>query len=367
MPSPLRSPGVALRLPGIVLASIALAGCPKKAPDEPVYTWADTPKLPSPSAGTYARTEGVPPDPPLRALVQGKRWDASLSGAAAGVALAMADTPSLPSWQVRHEVWRAGYPYPVSTLSVWHTPTGALPPDAVTAWLGRAPADGDIGLVRARNTQGDTWVGLMAEPRGNVGVQPRQLPLGATFTLPPIGGARFVVADSHGKLRAGTLELPQTFTVDEPGEWLVKVTDEAGILARFPIYVGITPPTRPLVGETVSGDPSDQVRDLVSTIRGAHGLAPYEDDLLFDAAARRQLQDTPLTKDELAARLGWPTDALSTWDVQAMSVAEALDRVIWEPESRPALLSESAVAGIAAEDTERGVRVVVIVGFGALE
>jgi hypothetical protein len=352
------------RWPGLALALLALAGCPKKGPDEAVYSWADTPTLPSPSAGTYARAPGLPPDPPLAALLAGTRWDASLSGAAAGIALALAETPALPNWQVRHEVWRAGYPYPVQTLSVWHGPKEGPPPVGVAAWLAKLPSDADLGLVRARNVNADTWVGLLATPRGNVGVQPRQLPLGASFTLPPIDGARFVVADSLGGLKAGTLELPQTFTVDHPGEWLVKVTDATGVLARFPIYVGVTPPTEPVVGEPVEGDSVTQLRDLVAHLRAVHGLEDFSEDLLFDAAARRQLQKGTLTKDELAARLGWDSQALSTWDVQASSVAEALDRVIWEPESRPALLSEAAVAGIAAEDTSNGVRVVVIVGFG---
>ncbi len=356
----MRSPS---QLPGLTLALLAFAGCPKKA-DEPVYTWADTPTLPSPSAGTYARAPGLPPDPPLATFVAGARWDASLSGAAAGIALALANTPALPNWQVRHEVWRAGYPYPVQTLSVWHGDTGAPPPAGVSEWLAKAPGSADLGLVRARNVNGDTWVGLVASPRGNVGVQPRQLPLGASFTLPPIDGARFVVADSVGDLRAGTLEIPQTFTVDHPGEWLVKVTDGTGVVARFPLYVGITPPTEPVVGEPVDGDADLQVRDLIAHLRAVHGLPTFSDDLLFDAAARRQLQPEPLTKDQLASRLGWDTDALSTWDIQATSVSEALDRVIWEPESRPALLSDAAVAGVAAEDTPRGVRVIVIVGFG---
>lgn len=351
-------------LPGLTLALLALAGCPKKGADEPVYSWADTPKLPSPSAGSYARTIGTPPDPPLAELLQGARWDASLSGAAAGIALELENTPSLPNWQVRHEVWRAGYPYPVQTLSVWRGAKGAPPPAGVGPWLERAPSEADIGLVRARTIDGDTWVGLLASPRGNIGVQPRQLPLGASFTLPPVDGARFVVADSRGDLRAGNLEISQTFTVDEQGEWLVKVVDDKGVVARFPIYVGVAPPTKPVVAESTTGEPVEQAAALVAHLRATHGLGPFEEDLLFDAAARRQLQDAPLTKDQLAARLGWSSESMSTWDVQASSLAEALDRVIWEPESRPALLADAAVAGIAAEDTASGVRLVVIVGFG---
>lgn len=347
----------------LALVLVLTSGCPKKRAEAFEFTWEETPRLPSPSAGTYARAPAMPPDPPLAELVKAHRWDASLGGAAAGVALALIDSPSVPNWQVRHEAWRAGYPYPINTLSVWHGPIGSPPPDGVAGWLERAEEDGDIGLVRARHEDGDTWVGLAATPRASVGVQPRQLPEGASFTLPPIANARFLIADSDGDVHTGTLELPQTFTVDAPGEWIIKITDDVGVVARFPLYVGTTPPMEPVVGFPTSGDPQKRTRALIDEIRATHNKAPYTSDLLFEAAARRQLQPNPLDKAALASRLGWPADRLTTWDVQANSIAEAMDRILWEPASRPALMAEGASVGIAAEDTDRGVHVVVLVGF----
>ena len=76
------------------LLTVGLTACPKKSDPAPVVSWADTPVLPSPSAGSYARTLGTPPDPPLAAYLHGVRWDASLAGAAAGVALVQGVAPS---------------------------------------------------------------------------------------------------------------------------------------------------------------------------------------------------------------------------------------------------------------------------------
>jgi len=345
-----------------VLCLLWLVAC-AKPPPAPAFSWADTPRLPSPSAGTYGRGSTAPTDPPMAALVAGKRWDAYLSGAAAGLAIKLLDAPSVPGWQVRHQAWRAGYPYPVDTMSVWRTAAGDSPPHELMDWLGRRTDQEDIGLVRARDPDGDTWVAITGAPRAALGVQPRQLPVGATFTLPAVPGATFAIADSRGELRSGALELPQTFTADIPGEWLVKVQDAQGVLARFPIYVAITPPTDPIVGVEIPGTPDEQVRGLLDEIRATHGLPPYTSDLLFESAARRDLEGNDSSKDELAGRLGWDPERLARWDVRAGSVAEALDRVIWEPGSRPALLAQVASYGVAATTDDKGVRVVVFVGF----
>ncbi len=345
------------------LALLAGAGC-KKGPPEAAASWEVVPRLPSPSAGTYARAPAQPTDPPLVPLMAGHTWDASLAGAASAAALQLAEGEATPTWLVRHDLWRAGYPYPVDTLTVWKTPVGAPPPPDLTAWLEARPAEADIGLVRARSQSHDVWVALTAQPRGSIGVQPRQLPLEAAFTLPVLAGATFEVADGVGSVRTGRLDLAQTFTVDVAGEWLVKVSDAQGTVARFPIYVQQTPPTAPVLALDVpEGTLAQQADALIDQLREGYDRDSLEADLLFQSAAAKLLGDPSLDTPTLAGRLGWPEARLARWDVHAATLLGALDQVIWEPAARAALLAPSGQIGVAAAEEEGRVHLVVLVGF----
>jgi len=343
------------------LMAALLMGCPKAAP-EPAATWADTPRLPSPSAGSYARAPAEPTDPPLVELMRDHRWDASLAGGAASVALRASRGLDSPPWYVRHAGWKAGYPYPIDTLSLWRTGNGAPPPPGLLDWLDARTDAHDIGLVRARGDGQDVWVALTAQPRASIGVQPRQLPVGAAFTLPRQPGATFEVADGQGRVRNGRLDLAQTFTVDIAGEWVVKVEQEGKVVAWFPVYVDRQPPAEPIVATEVQGPLVDRVEKLLDHVRDAQGLGELQTDLLFQAAANRLLSDPAMSSDTLASRVGWDPKRLARWDVRAATLAAAMDRVIWEPAARPALLADSGHVGLAAEATEAGVHIVVLIG-----
>src|SRR5690606_27529378 len=87
-------------------ALLLLGACAGKQVD-PTPDWNSTPQLPSPRAGSYARVPATPADPVVAALAAGHRWDESLSGAAAGLALAaVRGEGSLEEWLIREAAWQ---------------------------------------------------------------------------------------------------------------------------------------------------------------------------------------------------------------------------------------------------------------------
>src|SRR5688572_21052334 len=98
----------------VALLAALLLGCPKPAVEAAITPdqLAAIPRLPAPRAGTYARVPDRPADPVIASLVEKLTWDASLAGAAAGLALDVAEGRSgLHGWEVREAAWDAGYPY----------------------------------------------------------------------------------------------------------------------------------------------------------------------------------------------------------------------------------------------------------------
>ena len=111
------------------------------------------------------------------------------------------------------------------------------------AWLEKVPADVDLGLVRARGSNGDVWIGITARPRADIGNVPRLAKEGDVLELAVFEGGRNIVANANGTLiddlRVG---------LNLPGEWLIRMDDAQGTVALFPIYVTLPPPTAPLLG-----------------------------------------------------------------------------------------------------------------------
>lgn len=330
---------------------------------------AATPRLPAPRAGTYTRLAQKPTDPVIAALVQGLTWDASLSGAAARLALdAARGNAGLYPWEIREAAWDAGYPYPVVHIRMWSTPRAAPPPDDLRAFLAELDPSVDLGLVRARGTASDVWLALLARPRASVGLQPRQVDLGDKVSLPALPNARYTVVDAAGRLYEGSTAVAQDFTMDLKGEWLFQVSDAEGVVAKFPIYVGMVPPDLGLL--TASDTPltdrglMERVAEVFAELRGAYGLPVWERDMLLDAAARSRLQGGASDEERLASAVGFAPDRMWRLECKASTVEECVDRLMWSPYHRSALITDSRYWGLAAKRNQPGVQIVALVAAG---
>ncbi len=333
-----------------VLAGISFACAPKTPPDPML-----APRLPSPVAGSYARVPDTPADPVIAALVAKHSWDASLSGAAAGVALAaVAGTGGLERWEVREFAWRAGWPYPVDIIRGWSTSQGATAPAPLVLWLEALDPKADLGLVRARNAQGDAWVALTSRPRVDLGVVPRTFPGGATFVIPAVPGGRYAVADPDGRLWEGTLDVAHPVPLIASGEWLFEVADKLGVVATFPLYVACRPPEHALISAPPAGQPiPDQVEALLHEAREAFGLNPWRRDPLLDSGARALLGGRT-DAASLAESVGFSPSRATLWSCTGATVQTCLDSLLFDPRHRPDLLAPTTHFGLATDSVREG-------------
>lgn len=347
-------------------ALLMLLGCPK-APLPMAVDWTETPHLPSPTSGSYSKTPDTPEDRGVASVIGLHRWDASLSGAAAGLALRIVDGEgSLTNPELRNAAFRAGWPYPIRSAQVWVGSVGAPPPDAVHKWVSGLPAGVTIGLVRARGALEEVWVGLVSEPRIDVGVIPRQLPAGGTLMIPAIPGAEVWVADPYGRLDHGPLAVPFTRTTEVGGEWLVEIRDATGPAASFPVYVGMVPPDLGLLipsAPPASWQEADDLTvSLLTRVRDAYGMRPFVPDALLEAAVRSAADDPSVTAMDMAPRVGVRSDSLWRWECQAQTVEGCLDAILWDVRARPGWLVDRGLLGRQVQITTSGVRLVLLVG-----
>lgn len=344
---------------------LLLFACPKTAPV--AIDWQSTPRLPSPRSGSYATLPSRPLDSGVASLVAGKRWDAVLSGAAAGVALRLVSGQgSLTVPELREAALSAGWPHPVQAAQVWVGKRGGPPPAAVGEWLQRAPGDTSIGLVRARSTVEDVWVGLLSTPRASIEGIPRQIPVGGTLSLPKIKETKLSFADPYGT--TGEVDLANGYEqiLDVSGEWLFEVRDKVGVAALFTVYVGVLPPELHLlvpsrVPETWQ-EADSKTADTLARVRGAYGLAPFKTDPIMAAAARTAAESPSTSAADLAPRVGLSKDAMWRWECQAPTVEACIDAILWDVRSRPGWLAPSALYGRDVKLTTAGVQIVLLVG-----
>lgn len=343
-----------------------MAGCPRGGPIVgPAVDWQEMPRLPSPSAGSYARVKSTPPDPGVRTVLGLHPWDASLGGTAAGLALNLVyERGGLTPPEIREAAWRAGWPFPIRSVHTIGAPIGAEAPSTVRDLVNQVPSGVDLGLVRARGDQQDIWVLVTSQPRIDLQVFPRQLPKGARLKLPAQPGVRFAVADPTGKLFEGHLELEWSTAVDVTGEWLIELRDAQGIAARFPVYVGMVPPDISLLdgGEPPVNAPlaSDQAYDVIDRVREAYGLREPQVDTLLQSAVPWAQLNPKLDPAEIAKRVGIDPDNLWRMDCSGGTVEICLDPIVWDPKARPALLSHRLLLGIGADIRPDGVRVTLL-------
>src|SRR5690606_19663189 len=180
-------------------------------------------------------------------------------------------------------------------------------------------------------------------PRVELGVQPRAVDVGATLTLPEAPDVRYRIADADGRLLEGSLAAQRTLVLNTDGEWLVELSDDEGVAARFPIYVGVEPPTESLLPATpapltTAEAATEHLASLLAQIREVYGAAEWSRDPILDAVAiRLEASDAaPLTRILSQWGLSGPSH---TWSCEARSVEACVDAWVWDPGRREAMLS----------------------------
>jgi hypothetical protein len=346
-----------MRVLSALTVALLAAGCPKPVDLPPSVTQGDLmapPQLPSPRAGTYARVPQTPKDPVVRAVVGERTWDASLAGAAAGLALpATEDTGGFTRRELREAAWQAGYPWPILDLGVWPTNEAGAPPAGVRGWLSEQPDDRDVGVVRARSRGEDLWVALAGRPTLPLGVVPREPPLGYLLRLPPVPGGTWRASDGAGVLREGSLDTALELPLDVPGEWVVQVRDAGGDLARMALYVDMEAPRHSaLPGRNATLSSARQARDraleVVQIVREAYGVDPVTPDPVLQRAA-----EGITSADEALQRarsLGRAQDLAVGFQCTAATIEDCLDKVVYDPRHRRAFVgAEAWAAGLAVD------------------
>lgn len=346
-----------------MLSLLLLLGCPKK-PEVTANLWETTPRLPAPAAGAYTRSPEAPTDTAIAKLVHGKQWEASLSGAAGGLAVQLSNPngpKALTRWAVREALWRAGYPYPIQDAKAWLANEDGSPPPQLLLWLEGVPADVDLGLVRSRGHYEDVFVALVAKPKLDLGAPiPRQVATGGTLRLPALAGGTYTIADANGRVLTGSLEKGAEIDTPTQGEWLVEVrTPQAS--TTFPVYVGIVPPHTSLIEKTASvrdeQDVLGRATEVLERIRDAYGSPVPSRDFMLDAGARTLLDPEKPTPEVLES-LGIEPKNAAVWRCSGQTVEVCMDRMVWRPENRLALLDDDARVGLAATMDAGGMQLV---------
>jgi hypothetical protein len=342
-------------LVGVCLV-VACAGQRKAVRDSKDY--ASIPKLPSPHSGTYARAPSTPRDPVIASIVAGHTWDASLSGAAAGLAVdRLMDNRPITGWRAREAAWRAGYPYPVVHIRAWSTAPQSEPPEELMTWLGQVSKTSDLGLIRARDTDMEIWVAMVGEVRHSVGVHPRNVSPGIDHVLPVSDDLTFQLVTPSGFITSGSLATSQRFVLDEQGEWLTVISDSKGTVATWPTYVGLLSPSDNLLDEieiTASQRLDLDVLDALDEVRAIYGVPTWSRTPVLDALAATLHEDPSRDINTLGQSLGYEFGAVHAWSCRLTSTYDCLDAILWEPTFRRGLLGDSTEAGIHLKTTSTG-------------
>lgn len=337
-----------------VLVGLLALGCVPKAPASSAQLaeelgFGTTPRLHSASSAAYVVVETVSRDPVIGPLTRGRDADAALSGAASGLALALAEeSGGMARWELREALWRAGWAYPVYDARGWSALASLPPPPEVFAWIDGLGETEPFGLARARGRNADAWVGVRARPPVDLGALPRVAAVGTPIVLPPVAGATWRAADGLGEVREGPLDAGATLLLTTAGEWLVDVRQDRKELARFPVYVGMDPPATPLlrlpepVGE-VSGSDDARARALalLEHVRRVYDVAPWKPNPILDLAVSRYLQDPAAGSGKALADLGFPAARSVVWACDDTTVENCIDGWVWDVRRRAALLGDA--------------------------
>lgn len=339
----------------LLLAGCAHTGAARVDPEV-------APSLPSPRADVYTRAPGTPSDPLVAAAAAGLPWDEALSGVATAIAMAELGGDRVDGCRLRWMAAQAAYPYPVRGWLAATVGKGEIPATLLEHARAYAQKPVDIGLVRARIGEGDRWVLVVADRRGEVPAIAREAAVGETLTL---GAGDWRVSDPLGEPR----EVADALVLDAPGEWLVQARAGGAALATFPVYVGETmPEVPPYACAAGDGAPDARAASAVAAVRDAYGYAPLARDPALDSVARARLrawvgrEPLPAARDQLRAAgfIGVPVAAGAC---RAATVEACLEGLWWSPDDRGALVGDLAEYGLAVDTREGDVRIV-LVGAG---
>lgn len=316
------------------------------------------PRIPSPQSAMYVAISETPRDP-----IVARAWphevDEGLSGAAAAIGMTVSVAGSLPTGELRWRAILAGYIWPIRLASVASVPTEQLPPDMV-ALAEQHDTTGDIGLVRTRDGEMDTWVLLVGEPGGQLPGFAREISPGATLTFP---GFETRVSEPDGDLRAGGTAVK----FEQAGEYLIELS-KGGIKAgSFPVHAGLrTPLAAPFAGAATAenaGDLDEEVLVRMDALDVWYKRPAAERDPMLDTVARSRLRawvsgQTMVPATEHLAGAGY-LDGFGGV-CRAATVADCLDAMWWSVDDRAALSAPMAAVGWAAQPAAGGVAVVVV-------
>lgn len=357
------------RLASLLLLSACAAKAPVPLMERAAkLDWASTPILPSPTAGAYQRLPGTPRDTVVKVLADGLSFDHALEAGAAALALDAVDgRGGLQRWELREAMWRGGWPYPVTEARGWDALNNDPPPPELLTWLEGIPAEQPMALVRARGRVGDAWIGVHAAPEVDLPILPRRAPLGTPLDLPALAGASYRLADGGGALFEGPLDRGERLLLTSAGEWLLQINVGEREVAKAPIYVSLEPPETPLLRLPdppligTAEDANAWARRLLDHVRQTYRLRRWSSDPMLDAAARTMaLQPERKPLDVLAA-LGFTRTQATVWDCTDATVEHCLDRWVWDPRRRQALLSTDLdTVGLYTTLGPRGVRLLLV-------
>lgn len=318
-----------------------IVGCAKLPEQDPAE--AARPRVPSPTSAMYVHV-ARPPSDGLVARAWGAPIDESLSGAAGAAAFRVLRSGGTNAAEVRWMAVLAGYPWPIERAELERTAPDTLAESLLT--VARSHADLDLGLVRAREASVDQWVLLVGARRGELPAFPREPDTGTTLSFP---GLSVQATSPSGRALRGV----DALTVDEPGEWLVSLTDAAGEVARFPLYAdGETPRTAPVSASASEpgADPEDALLAHLDALDRWYGRGPPEHDRALDAVARARLRDlladrpVPAAEPQLAAA-GYFSGTAG--ECRGATVADCLDAMWWSHSGHAALARPWATVGYA--------------------
>jgi len=330
---------------------------------------AELPHLPAPEAQIYAVRLGEPVDPLVAAVVGELPWEESLSGAAGALGMEMVRTlRPTDAWQVRWAAYRAGYPYPVQEILHQTCSRGCVAEQVLEQAQGLVQPGDHLGIARVRGGSDDLWICLLGRPRLALPPVPRALEPGGEISLTAVGGGRserveLSLVSPSGHLEQGDLWQERRLVLGEQGEYWVQLRDPQGVLAGFPVYVGLDPfAEAPLAGWSLAADSAEELLhagwEALDLLRSAYGLDPLEADPILSAVARAHLGDRLGREGPEAGEFGGaPASCRASLGcvIPAGAGVEACAQGwLVDPSARAALVdSRCTLAGLASEQRAR--------------